>query len=100
MRSIKLVDTIKKVLAQHLAIFIAIIAEYSHLKNADVIRSITPAALNPDGALHMPSLREDLEIFRRQGLIEGAVSVEQAVDASFAQEAVKALGAYKPSSGH
>ena len=78
---------------------IAIIAEYSHLKNAEVIRAIIPAALNPDGALHMPSLREDLEIFRRQGLIEGVVSVEQAVDASFAQAAVAALGAYKPPAG-
>ena len=75
---------------------VSIIAEYSHLKNAGLIRAITPAALNPDGALHMPSLREDLEIFRRQGLIEGAVTVEQAVDASFAQVAAKQLGPYTP----
>ena len=75
---------------------VSIIAEYSHIKNVDLIRSIIPAALNPDGALHMPSLREDLEIFRRQGLIEGNVTVEQAVDASFAETAVKQLGAYAP----
>ena len=73
---------------------VAIIAEYSHLKNAALIRSIIPAALHPDGALHMPSLREDLEIFRKQGLIEGAVTVEQAVDASFAEWAAKELGPY------
>ncbi len=74
---------------------VAIIAEYSHLKNADLIRAITPAALNPDGALHMPSLREDLDIFRKQGLIEGVVSVEQAVDASFAQDAARDLGPWR-----
>ena len=74
---------------------VSIIAEYSHLKNPELIRSITPAALNPDGTLHMPSLREDIEIFRRQGLIEGKVSVEQVVDSSFAEAAVKALGPYR-----
>jgi hypothetical protein len=36
---------------------------------------------------------------RLQGLIEGAVSVEQAVDASCAQAAVVALWAYKPPAG-
>ena len=74
---------------------VSIIAEYSHLKNADLIRSITPAALHTDGTLHMPSLREDLEIFRKQGLIEGNVTVEQAVDASFAEAAAKELGPYR-----
>ncbi len=73
---------------------VSIIAEYSHLKNADIIRAITPAALHPDGTLHMPSLREDLEIFRKQGLIEGAVAVEQTVDASFAETAARQLGTY------
>jgi NitT/TauT family transport system substrate-binding protein len=79
---------------------VAIIAEYSHLKNADLIRSIIPAALDPNGALHMPSLREDLGIFRKQGLIEGAVTVEKAVDSSFAEWAAKELGPYKHPSGN
>ncbi len=74
---------------------VSIIAEYSHIKDADLIRSITPAALHPDGTLHLPSLREDLGIFRKQGLIEGEVTVEQAVDASFAEAAAKDLGPYK-----
>lgn len=74
---------------------VGIIAEYSHLKNADTIRSIIPAALHPDGALHLPSLREDIEIFRRQGLIEGNVTIEQTVDASFAEAAAKDLGPYR-----
>jgi NitT/TauT family transport system substrate-binding protein len=79
---------------------VSIIAEYSHLKNAEVTRGITPAALDPDGALHMPSLREDLEIFRRQGLIDGTVTVEQAVDVSFAQTAARELGPYRAPSGN
>ena len=74
---------------------VSIIAEYSHIKVADLIRSITAAALHPDGTLHLPSLREDLGIFRKQGLIEGEVTVEQAVDASFAEAAAKDLGPYK-----
>ena len=75
---------------------INIIAEYSHLKDPNVIRSITPIGLHADGTLHMPSLREDLEIFRKEGLIEGKVNVEQAVDTSFAQAASKSLGPYTP----
>ncbi len=75
---------------------VSIIAEYSHLKDAQTIRGIIPAAMDPDGELHLPSLREDLAIFRRQGLIEGSVTVEQAVDASFARAAAQSLGPYKP----
>ena len=73
---------------------IAIIAEYSHLKDPQTIRSIKPIGLHVDGKLHMPSLREDLEIFRKEGLIEGKVSVEQAVDTSFAEAASRDLGPY------
>lgn len=75
---------------------VAIIAEYSHLKNPQTIRSIKPIGLQVDGKLHIPSLREDLEIFRKEGLIEGKVSVDQAVDTSFAEAAARDLGPYIP----
>jgi NitT/TauT family transport system substrate-binding protein len=45
--------------------------------------------------LNIPSIRKDLEIFRTGGLIEGQTSVEQALDLSFLEAAVKDFGASK-----
>jgi len=37
----------------------------------------------------------DLDFFRQRALVAGKVSVDQVIDNSFAEEAVRALGAYK-----
>jgi len=42
----------------------------------------------------MESLKEDLDMFRQQGLIEVPVSFDKLVDTSFVDWAVKDLGAY------
>jgi NitT/TauT family transport system substrate-binding protein len=57
-----------------------------------VLRDIVPTGANPDGKLNVASLREDLAAFKGWGLIEGNVTADQTVDASFAAEAVKELG--------
>jgi NitT/TauT family transport system substrate-binding protein len=59
-----------------------------------VLRDIVPTGANPDGKLNVASLREDLAAFKGWGLIEGNVTADQTVDASFAAEAVKELGPY------
>jgi NitT/TauT family transport system substrate-binding protein len=61
-----------------------------------MFRKITPSGSNPDGHVYVDSMRSDLAFFKREGLIEGNVTAEQVVDDTFATEAVKALGAYKP----
>ncbi len=61
-----------------------------------MLRDITPTGANPDGKLNVASLREDLAAFKAWGLIEGNVTADQTVDTSFAAEAVKGLGPYKP----
>jgi NitT/TauT family transport system substrate-binding protein len=60
-----------------------------------VLRDIVPTGANPDGKLNVQSLRDDLAAFKSWGLIEGAVTADQTVDASFAAEAVKGLGRYR-----
>ena len=75
---------------------IAILTEYTKIKDAAVYRAITPQGCNPDGRVHLPSLRNDLAFFMEQKEVQGRVSVEQVIDASFIDAAVKSLGPYRP----
>lgn len=74
---------------------VAILAEFGPFKDPEIYRSFNTSYSDPDGALNIPSIRKDLEIFRKAGLIEGQVSVEQALDLSFLEAAVKDLGSSK-----
>ena len=73
---------------------IGILTQYTSIKDPAVYRKMTPNGVNPNGSLNMASLRKDLQFYKDQGLIEGTVSVEQAVDHSFVDAAVKELGNY------
>ena len=75
---------------------VAILTEMTEIKDPKIYRSIAPQGAEPDGKLNMPGLRKDLDFYRTQGWIEGAVTVEQAVDGSFAAKAAKELGPYVP----
>ena len=74
---------------------VAILGEYGPFKDPEIYRSFNTSYSDPDGVLNVPSIRQDLEIFRKAGLIEGQVTVEQALDLSFLEAAVKDLGASK-----
>lgn len=75
---------------------IAILTEYTAIKDPNVYRTIVPNGCNPDGKVFEASLKKDLAFFREQGLIQGEVTVAQVLDHSFAEAAVKELGPYKP----
>lgn len=75
---------------------IAILTEYTPIKDASVYREIVPQGTNPDGKLNLASLNNDLHFFQSEGVIKGDVTVAQVVDTSFADAAVKDLGPYKP----
>lgn len=77
---------------------IATLTEYTPIKDPAIFRAINTQGCNPDGRVDEPSLRNDLEFFKQQGEIKGNVTVEQVVDHSFADAAVKELGPYKPKS--
>jgi len=78
---------------------IAILTEYTRIKDPKVYRTITPQGTDPDGRLNVESLKADLAFFREEGQVKGKVTVEQVVDSSFVEAAVKALGPYKPRAG-
>lgn len=69
---------------------IDILVEYGPFKNRDLY-SYTTSYSDPNGALNLASLEEDLGYFRRQGLIEGDVSVKRTVDTSILDLAVREL---------
>jgi len=74
---------------------IAILTAATSIKDPAVYRAITPSAIDPDGRLNVASMRKDLQFFKDQGLIEGKVEVEDVIDTSFVDEAVKELGRYR-----
>ena len=74
---------------------IAVLTEYTPIKDAALYRSITPQGCNPDGHVNVASLKTDLDFFKEEGLIQGNVAVEQSVDPSFVDAALKELGPYK-----
>lgn len=75
---------------------ISILTEYTSIKDPAVYRAITPQGISPDGKVHEASLKNDLQYFKDVGLVKGKVSVEQVLDHSFVDAALKDLGPYKP----
>jgi NitT/TauT family transport system substrate-binding protein len=76
---------------------LAILTAYTFIKDAQVHRTISPAAIDPDGRMNERGLANDLAFFKERKLIQDpAISVERIVDPSYAAAAVKELGPYKP----
>lgn len=75
---------------------IALLTEFTSIKDPAIYGTIVAHGSNPDGKLNVDSLKKDFEFFKNQGLIEGNASVEQVVDGSFVDVALKELGPYVP----
>jgi NitT/TauT family transport system substrate-binding protein len=76
---------------------IAILTEYTFIKDAKIHREITPAAIAPDGRMNLKGLANDLQFFKERKLLQDpGITVERILDTSFVEEAVKELGPYKP----
>jgi NitT/TauT family transport system substrate-binding protein len=76
---------------------IATLTEHTFIKDAAIHRSITPAAIDPDGRMNMEGLRNDLAFFKEQKLLQDPnITVERIIDTSFVEKAVQELGPYKP----
>ena len=72
-----------------------IFAQQTH-QDRSVLASATPNGDNPDGRLNVASMRSDFAFFKDQGLIESTtLAPEDAIDSSYALDAVKSLGPYQ-----
>jgi len=74
---------------------IQVLTEYTPIKDPQVYRTIVPNGIDPDGKVNIPTLKEDYEVYKMQGWIEGAATVEDVIDMSFVEAALKDLGPYK-----
>ena len=74
---------------------IQVLTEYTPIKDPQVYRTIVPNGIDPDGKVNIPTLKEDYDVYKSQGWIEGAATVEDVIDMSFVEAAVKDLGPYK-----
>ena len=74
---------------------IAVLTQYSLIKDADTYRRITVHGCDPDGLVNVESLAADLAFFKQDGLIKAPVEVADAVDASIAAHAVRDIGPYR-----
>ena len=71
--------------------------ESTPIKDREVLRTMTAHGINPNGAVGLDSLKQDLAVFRALGKINGDIRVEDVVDNSFADAAAARLGPYKRS---
>lgn len=75
---------------------IDIIARYSVVKDKNVLRSIIPHFVDPDGKIGVESLEKDWAFYKAQDMIKGTVTVEQLIDMRWVDAALRELGPYKP----
>lgn len=77
---------------------IAILQSEIKLPDASLWHSITPSAVQTNGRADVASLQFDYGVFQELGLIDKPVSVANAIDFSFADNANRQLGPYRPRS--
>ncbi len=71
---------------------IKLLIEFTNIKDAALLREITPNGCDPRGRVNVASLKKDYDFYASQGLIEGKASVDDIVDMSFVDAAEKSLG--------
>ena len=64
-------------------------------KDRDLIRTVIPAALRPDGEVNVDGLTKDLAFIKTLGLVKSNEAVTDIVDMSFAKAAAALQGAYR-----
>src|SRR5262249_61111702 len=75
---------------------IAILSEATPIKARAIYDAITPTGMNPDGRVNRESLAYDLAFYAEQGLIKGAIKLDDVVDLSFVDAVVREFGPYRP----
>jgi NitT/TauT family transport system substrate-binding protein len=75
---------------------IGILESEIKLPDPSIWHLIAPSAVQTNGRVDVASLQFDYDVFRQLGLIDKPVSVTNAIDLSFADNANRQLGPYRP----
>jgi NitT/TauT family transport system substrate-binding protein len=70
----------------------AIINATTEVKTPKLCADMIAMAIDPNGRPNLPGMRSDLAVFHAAGLTQGEVSVNQVVDESFLNEALRRVG--------
>ncbi|HEX9466587.1 MAG TPA: ABC transporter substrate-binding protein [Alphaproteobacteria bacterium] len=94
------VDSLKdgKIAGPNAGEMIAILTQSTEIKDAEIYRKMTPNWVNPDGHVNLATLRNDYTFFKARGYIEKSVTagVDEVVDETFVDAALRRLGPYQP----
>jgi NitT/TauT family transport system substrate-binding protein len=75
---------------------LAVLTKHTAIKNPDIYRKTVPAGLDPNGALNVQGLKDDLKWYTDHGLVKDPVDIDRFIDSSFAAKAAQSLGPYRP----
>jgi NitT/TauT family transport system substrate-binding protein len=75
---------------------VAILAKDTRYKDPALYRKVVANGCDPDGHIYRPSLQTDLAFWEGQHFIEGKPSIDDALDNTYVDAALKTLGRYKP----
>jgi NitT/TauT family transport system substrate-binding protein len=73
-----------------------IINQTTEVKTPKLCGDMVAMAIDPNAKLNLAGMRSDLAVFHAEGLTQGDVSVNDSVDESFLDAALRGLGPYRP----
>lgn len=80
---------------------IAVLTQYTKIKDPAIYREMTPNWVNPDGHVNRATLQNDFKFFEARGYIQNPkVGVDDVIDNSFVDAVLGKLGPYRPKSGN
>lgn len=80
---------------QHKAEIIDILCKYSVVKDRTLYETMYPTGLNPNGHVKLKGIELDIAWYKENNLLKSPVSLQDAVDHSFVEFALKKLGPYE-----
>ncbi|MDP2662681.1 MAG: taurine ABC transporter substrate-binding protein, partial [Dehalococcoidia bacterium] len=74
---------------------VSILTKYTSEKDPAAYDKMQMPYLNPDGAMHVPSMKMDFDYLKQMGYYTGKLELQQLLDTQFVDYASKELGPYK-----
>lgn len=74
---------------------INIMTQYTALKDAATWEDVYVTGLNPNGKMFIDDIRDQYEMYKKNGAIRGEFNFDEAIDTSVTEKAVKIIGEYE-----
>ena len=74
---------------------IDIMTKYTALKDPAVWEDVFVTGLNPDGKMFIGDIRDQYEMYKKNGAIRGEFKFDEAIDTSITEKAVEIIGEYE-----